>query len=331
MTAVTGAIRNAAQTTGASFEHLLATAKVESNLNPDLTMRTSTATGLFQFLEQTWLGVMKHAGNGLGYSRYADAIQQTKTGRYVVPDPALRDEMMRLRKDPTANAVMGGAITQHNAEVLRKRIGRQPTDGELYVAHFFGPYAASKVIRLADTNPQANAAEMFPAAARANLPIFYDKAGNARSIAGVYGELVRRYQVARASPTPGLAPVLTARAPAPAGPASAIDTAGLTSAFAGAAQSSSGLRVSGDLNARPAAQVAALEPTRTLSGFHSLFSTEERRGPVSAVVAALWGAPGTPTAPIPPAPVPPAAEPGAPLDLFQEQRPRARGLFDGSA
>src|SRR5262245_9295122 len=107
---VTTAIRQAAQSTGVRFEHLLATAKVESSLNPDLTVRTSSATGLFQFLEQTWLGVMKEGGRAMGFGRYVDGIAQTKSGRYVVSDPALRREIMALRKDPTANAVMGGVF-----------------------------------------------------------------------------------------------------------------------------------------------------------------------------------------------------------------------------
>src|SRR5262252_5204188 len=104
---IAGAIRKAARATGTSFEYLLATAKVESDLNPNLTMRTSTATGLFQFLEQTWLGVMKTAGPAFGYGHYADAIKETPSGNYVVEDAGLRDEMMKLRKDPAVNAAMG--------------------------------------------------------------------------------------------------------------------------------------------------------------------------------------------------------------------------------
>ena len=50
-TAVTGVIRTAAQATGVSLNHLLATAKVESDFSPNLTMQTSAATGLFQFLK----------------------------------------------------------------------------------------------------------------------------------------------------------------------------------------------------------------------------------------------------------------------------------------
>jgi hypothetical protein len=320
--AVAGAIRQAAQTTGVNFEHLLATAKVESNLDPNLTMRSSTATGLFQFLEQTWLGIIKDVGGALGFGRYADAIQQTSSGRYGVADPALRQEIMQLRKDPKANAVMGGAITRQNAATLAKRIGRAPTDGELYVAHFFGPYAASKVVKLAGAKSQANAAEMFPAAARANKPIFYDRQGNARSVTGVYAELVRRYQVARASSAP--AATLQVAALEPARSAQPL-LAGAEAATASTSDS------------------AGSQPLPFQ--FRSLFQSEEPRGAVAPLVAQLWTAPedagdrdspaaATSTASATsagPAASAKAAPAAAPFDLFRNTRSSARALFDGSA
>jgi hypothetical protein len=310
---VTGAIRRAAQSTGANFDYLLTTAKVESNLDPNSTISTSTATGLFQFLDQTWLGVMKTAGKAFGFGRYADAISQTSSGRYVVEDATLRDEMMKLRKDPAANAMMGGVITQQNAAILAKQIGRQPTEGELYVAHFFGPHAAARVIQLAASEPNANAVSLFPDPARANRSVFYDRQGNARTIAGVRDELVRRYQVAKAGMVPSAAPtVVAAQTPAPAASAAparrVADTAGVTRAFAAAQP------------APPPAPAASTEegagsPSR--SAFHSLFATENRRGAISPVVAALW----TPRAS-------PSDESGAALDhLYQGPRNTQR---DGS-
>src|SRR6267378_2093981 len=77
LASVAGAIRKAAQTTGASFDYLLATAKVESDLNPNLSMKSSSATGLFQFLDQTWLATLKQGGPAFGYGAYANAISRT--------------------------------------------------------------------------------------------------------------------------------------------------------------------------------------------------------------------------------------------------------------
>jgi hypothetical protein len=188
--------------------------------------------------------------------------------------------MMKLRKDPAANATLGGAFTQQNAAILAKRIGRKPTDGELYIAHFFGAAGAARVIQLAARNPQANAAALFPAAARANGPIFYDKHGHARSVAGVYSELVHRYQVAKAN----TASTVAASTPPDAAVAS---PAGATMAFA--ASTDSRFLFSAPVPpAQPVVNGNADTPGASL--FHSLFETGSGRGPVSAVVTELWGA-----------------------------------------
>jgi hypothetical protein len=318
---VTGAIRKAAQATGASFDYLLATAKVESDLNPNLTMRSSTATGLFQFIDQTWLATLKQAGPAFGYGDYASAITRTASGRYVVDNAGLRNQIMALRKDPTANALMGGAFTQQNAILLASRLGRAPTEGELYIGHFLGPSAAASAITLAGSNPTAPAADLFPAAAHANRSIFYDQRGNARSIASVCAELIRRYQSARTQATasigaaprpPAAIPDATAAAvPSlhaqsvqsvhlgnpdtqdldrrrPAGPISSVNPAA-------SAQVPSALAFAVDTD-DPGSAPAADAPLAQGDGgmFHSLFQTGERREPISPAISQLWGVQGKP-------------------------------------
>ena len=199
----TAAIRQASQVTGARFSYLLATAKVESNLNPNAAAKTSSAGGLFQFIDRTWLGTLKEAGPFLGYDRYSDAITRTDDGRYIVNDPAMRAEIMALRQDPTANSLMAGVFTNSNAKQLTNNLGRAPTDGELYIAHFMGATGASRLIGSAESNPSGKAADAFPVAARANQSIFFDKSGRARSFAEVTQNLTARFDVARAR-TPGI-------------------------------------------------------------------------------------------------------------------------------
>jgi hypothetical protein len=144
--AVTGAIQQASQATGTSFNYLLATAQVESGLNPQAGASTSSARGLFQFIETTWLATIKQAGAALGFGRYADAITQTASGNYEVRDPTMRSEILKLRNDPSANALMAGAFTQGNASALSERLGRAPIEGELYIAHFLGVGGAARLI-----------------------------------------------------------------------------------------------------------------------------------------------------------------------------------------
>ena len=79
--------------------------------------------------------------------------------------------------------------------MLTDRLGRKPTDGELYMAHFLGASGASRFIRAAEANPNAKAAAFFPRAAHANSSIFYDKVGQARSLKQVYAGLVSRHNV----------------------------------------------------------------------------------------------------------------------------------------
>ena len=123
-------------------------------------------------------------------TRSQDAARQV-----VVNDPAMRREIMALRKDPTANAMMAGAFANSNAKVLNDRLGRKPTDGELYMAHFLGASGAARFIKAAEARPDAKAANYFPRAAQANSSIFYDKQGGARSLKQVYAGLVGRHDV----------------------------------------------------------------------------------------------------------------------------------------
>ncbi|MBV9457931.1 MAG: transglycosylase SLT domain-containing protein, partial [Bradyrhizobium sp.] len=172
---VTGAIKQASTTTGASFQYLLATAKMESDFNPTAGASTSSAHGLYQFIDQTWLATVKEAGGQFGYGQYADAITKTSSGDYTVSDPSMYRSIMKLRDDPVASSAMAGALTQSNSFQLTGKIGRRPTDGELYMAHFLGVGGAAKLINSAVDNPQASAAKMFPNAAAANRSIFYDR------------------------------------------------------------------------------------------------------------------------------------------------------------
>src|SRR5204863_3593734 len=147
---VAGSIKQAASTTGASFEYLLATAKMESNFNPKAAASTSSARGLYQFIDQTWLGTVKEAGSQLGYGKYAAAISKSSSGSYYVNDPAAHGAIMKLRDDPDAASAMAAVLSQSNSFKLTGKIGRRPTDNELYMAHFMGVGGASKLISNAE-------------------------------------------------------------------------------------------------------------------------------------------------------------------------------------
>jgi hypothetical protein len=297
--AVTGAIRQAAQATGASFNYLLATAHVESGMNPQAGASTSSARGLFQFIQQTWLATMKQAGAALGYGGYAAAITQDASGSYQVQDPTMRGEILKLRDDPTANAAMAGAFTKSNAALLSEQLGRAPTEGELYIAHFLGAGGAARLITAAASNPDAKAADIFPSAAQANSSIFYDRAGTPRTVAQVRNIITARYEAARGGGAQSVAaaqPAAVPAAPAPAPAAAAApDTAGIAAAFAAAMP-----------------QAAANDH----HVFHGLFQDANRTSPVAPLVSALWTGPAA----VPGGSGAPAPKPrfNGMLDLFKD-------------
>jgi Transglycosylase SLT domain len=316
---VTGAIKQAANNTGASFQYLLTTAKMESDFNPSAGASTSSARGLYQFIDQTWLATVKEAGGGLGYGQYADAITRTPSGDYTVSDPSMYRSIMKLRDDPAASSAMAGVLTQSNSFQLTGKIGRRPTDPELYMAHFMGVGGAAKLINSAVDDPQASAPRMFPNAAGANRAIFYDRQGSARSVSEVYSVLSARYAVAAGSSATQTALAMYGASPPPLTLASATPA---TRPVQAAASLDTATYLSQFPDVRAAAPVASTADAGNHSPapdpiFRSLFQVDGQSQPVSATVHELWGRSSSLTADA--APQAGNAGPPRPLDLFSDR------------
>ena len=280
---IAGAIKQAAGTTGANFEYLLATAKMESDFNPTAGATTSSAHGLYQFIDQTWLGTVKEAGAQLGYSQYADAISKSSSGSYSVSDPTARTAIMKLRDDPVVASAMAGILTQSNSFNLTGKIGRRPTDAELYMAHFMGVGGAARLISNAEDNPQASGAALFPNAAAANRSIFYDSTGRARSVSDVYSVLTSRYATAASSQATRSAMASVGGMPS----TTALASAAPSIENAAFLQSFPATRAAASINTASASTSTNSAPTDP--NFRSLFQFGERTQPVSSAVRELWG------------------------------------------
>lgn len=199
---VTAAIRAAAQRTGVSYDYLLAQAQIELRLDPKARASTSSAGGLYQFVDRTWLvSVRKHARRfGL------DGV----AGNPATSDGAL----LGLREDPQVAALMAAAYAEENAALLRARLGRAPTHAELYLAHFLGPTGAARFVNRWLDNPDALAAALFPDVAEANRTVFFARSGEARSLGAVRALFERKLVLALAEagePGPGPAPTIGAQ------------------------------------------------------------------------------------------------------------------------
>lgn len=185
-------LNSAGAKSNVDFDYLLQTAIRESSLNPEAKAQTSSAVGLFQFLESTWLQTMKEQGPRLGYQKYADAISVTRDGDFTVSDRGLRREILALRENPQVAADLAAAFTQSNGAYLEGKFGRMPSAGELYIAHFLGPQGAERLFRAGLENPDQVASKLFPRQAKANPQIFYAD-GEPRTIRQLYKALVAKH------------------------------------------------------------------------------------------------------------------------------------------
>src|ERR1700761_4038440 len=105
---VVTALKNAAAATGSDFHYLLGTAIRESSLKANAQSNTSSAGGVFQFVDQTWLGLVKNHGAKYGLSSMAGAINVAPDGRFRAATDADRQAIIALKKDPQISALMAG-------------------------------------------------------------------------------------------------------------------------------------------------------------------------------------------------------------------------------
>lgn len=183
---VLAALRQASAKTGSDFQYLLGTAMRESSLQTQAKSTSSSATGLFQFIDQTWLGLIKRFGADHGLAQYSEQIEQGPGGRYSVASANVKAAILALRKDPEVAALMAGEAAADTKENMQGALGRDVSCGELYAAHFLGQGSACKLISLNESNPGLRADLAFPQAARANPHVFYAADGTPKTVGQVY-------------------------------------------------------------------------------------------------------------------------------------------------
>lgn len=211
--AVVDAISNAANRTGVDFSYLLANARAESGLNPMARARTSSASGLFQFTDATWLATVARHGEKHGLGWAADALKSGATG-------AVKQTILSLRHNADVAATMAAEFTRDNAAKLEGALGRAAGSADLYLAAFFGAGGAVRFLKTMAAAPGMAAASLLPAAAAANRSTFFHTDGSPRSLAEVHDLVSRRIEKFMA-PAAGTQPALSGHAPAPFGHAPA--------------------------------------------------------------------------------------------------------------
>lgn len=177
--AVITAIYRASLTTDVDFELLIMKAMLESDLGRLNAAATSSARGVFQYIEPTWLTLIKRYGEEIGYPHYANAVGMTKKGRPYIKDKNayMKAEILALRHDADISALIKAYQIIEETDVIRGYKKARVTSTDHYIAHMLGLSLAKEFYALKNRNSGIAVAKLHRAdmreAARLNKPFFY--------------------------------------------------------------------------------------------------------------------------------------------------------------
>ncbi len=152
--AMINALYRASLKTGVDFDLLILKASMESDLGRHLEAANSSARGIFQYIDATWLGVMKHYGAQLGYANYANAIEFNNRGHATVKNnnKYLKAEILAMRYDPDISALVKAYQIIDETAQLRQIKGSAVTTTDHYITHMLGMPLAKEFYTLRRRN-----------------------------------------------------------------------------------------------------------------------------------------------------------------------------------
>ena len=150
---------------------LLAISLMESGLDEGARNPASTATGPFQFTEQSWLASLHRYGPRYGQGLPAGSVWQLPGGAYAASAPVYAFLMSR-RGEPMLAARMAAAGLASDRAVLQAATRHPPTALETYLVHMLGEPCAARFVAAMAMDPQTPSDEVAPEAVAANPGVF---------------------------------------------------------------------------------------------------------------------------------------------------------------
>lgn len=203
------AIRHASKVIGVDYAYMMELVSAESSFITDVEASTSSATGLFQFIDNTWLLMLHEHGAKYGLGDLAQKIDTTQDrhGNNIanIQNPFLKQYALSLRTDPRISALMGAEFIKANFDHLRASFpNRDITRTDQYLAHFLGAGKAVTFISHMERNGGQAAAghSQFRSAARANRNVFYHRNGTPRSYQQIYDRFSQKFDTREFDPPP---------------------------------------------------------------------------------------------------------------------------------
>jgi len=178
-----------------NFATLLAQAAAESNFKSTAENTATGAAGPFQFVQGTWLDLMRKHGLKLGVK--SDLVAQIKrdptTGHLTVSDPKARQALLDLRHDLDLSARTATQYLDENRASLGRQLGRTATDAEVQMSFLLGANGAARLIKTAASDPGKPVDEVLPKAVAANHSLFVEKDGQTRSASAAVDFLAQKF------------------------------------------------------------------------------------------------------------------------------------------
>jgi hypothetical protein len=174
------------------FSTLVAIASAESGFDADARVRRSSASGAFQFTEQTWLQLVKRHGASQGRADLAAAITIGDDGVASVA-PENRAAVLDARRDVKLSSAIAAKLCDENRATLARKLGRAPAETEVRMAYFLGAGGAARLIQAAETTPQASVKSLLSPRAYANHKSMFVAGGKPLSAGEVVANLTQRF------------------------------------------------------------------------------------------------------------------------------------------
>lgn len=176
-----GLVIAAARITQVPANLTLAIAERESLLDPEATPIgiRSSAVGLHQFLEQTWLETIWENPREMFLSDARQKLAKTVNGDgrtvYSSKDSDWLNAVLDMRTDPYLSTIAMGLNLHKNRRAVHERIGYWlKMNGETYIPHVLGPAGAAKLITAALKSPDTRTDTLFSARVLRNRGVFYE-------------------------------------------------------------------------------------------------------------------------------------------------------------
>jgi hypothetical protein len=183
-------LSHAAQRAGAEPALLAAMAWRESRLDPLASNSRSSARGLMQFTEATWLEAIRDHGAAHGLAGEARGLStDRRTGRISAPNARELGRLLDLRFDPHLSAALAAARMAAARTTLEAALARPVTSVDLYAVHLLGMAGARRFLAAHAGHRAADA--VGSQVASLNRGVFFDEGGRAREVREVREAITR--------------------------------------------------------------------------------------------------------------------------------------------